>query len=116
MMKVWVLVAIFVGEFLFIFFEIFLANKFKDAGTISQIFGYLLWVVPVAALFSLLILWGYIYGYRTFAKIWIITIISWSAILIIEPTLNYFIFKELPQGKTLLAGLLAVAAIIISVI
>lgn len=115
-MKFWVLAAIVIGEFLFIFFEIFFASKFKDAGSTSQIVTYLLWAAPVAAIFSGLILWGYIYGYRTFEKIWIITIISWSAILVIEPLLNYFIFKELPAGKTLVAGLLAVAAIVISII
>ncbi|MFH1112166.1 MAG: hypothetical protein V1712_03840 [Patescibacteria group bacterium] len=115
-MKYLVLAAIFVGEFLFIFFEIFLANKFKDGGTSSEVFKYLLLVVPFAVVFSVLILWGYIYGYRVFEKIWVITIISWSSILIIEPALNYLIFKEVPAGNTLIAGGLAVAAIVISIL
>ncbi|MFA4937078.1 MAG: hypothetical protein WC575_02180 [Patescibacteria group bacterium] len=115
-MKYLVLAVIFVGEFLFIFLEIYFANKFKDSGTTAEVFKYLLLAIPFAVVFSLLILWGYIYGYRVFEKIWVITIISWSSILIIEPTLNYLIFKEVPAGNTLIAGGLAVAAIIISIL
>ncbi len=116
MMKFWVLLVTVVGELLFIFLEIFFANKFKDTDFASQITTYLLLIASMVVAFSILILWGYIYGYRTFEKIWVITIISWSSILVIEPLLNYFIFKELSAGKTLVARLLAVSAIIISVI
>lgn len=115
-MKFIILLAIFIGEFLFIFFEIYLAGKFRTGGNTADITKTILLVVPWAVIFSLLILWGYIYGYKYFEKIWIITIISWSSILIIEPVLNYLIFKELPVGNTLVASVLAVVAIIVSVL
>ncbi len=115
-MKILILLAIFIGELMFIFFEIYLAHKFRASVDSARVIKTLILVVPWAAVFSLLILWGYIYGYKYFEKIWVITIISWSSILIIEPALNYLIFKEMPAGNTLVASLLAVAAIIVSIL
>ncbi len=95
--------------------EIILTDKFRSGGNAGQIFKTLVLLIPLFVLCLALILLGYIYGYRSFQKIWVITIVSWSSIILVEPALNYIIFKEAPSGRTLWAALLVVCAIFLVV-
>ena len=114
-MKLLTAVLIFGGELLGIFLEIFFAGKFRNNGSFREITKYLLLSIPFFVVSFLLLLTGYIYGVRYYQKIWVITILSWSSIVLVEPVLNYFIFKEVPSGNTLIAGILAFSAILISI-
>lgn len=114
-MKFIILLFIFLGEFIGIALEIILASKFRSSENFPEILKWLIFLIPFFVLSFVLLLIGYIYGYRYFQKIWIITIVSWSSIVLIEPILNYLIFKELPQGKIIFSGVLALAAIAISI-
>lgn len=115
-MKFAVLAAIFGGEFIGVFLEIFLANKFRASGSFPHIFKNLLLLIPLFIISFFLLLLGYIYGFRAYQRIWVITIVSWSSIVLVEPVLNYFLFHELPSGNTLLAAILALAAIVVSIL
>lgn len=114
-MKVLALAAIFCGEFIGIFLEIFLANKFRAEGTFSEITKMLLFLIPFFIISFVLLLFGYIYGFRSYQKIWVVTIVSWSSIVLIEPFLNYILFHQAPSGNTLIAGAFALLAIFISI-
>lgn len=114
-MKFIIILFIFLGEFIGIALEIILANKFRASENFPEILKWLIFLIPFFVLSFVLLSIGYIYGYRHFQKIWIITIVSWSSIVLIEPILNYLILKELPQGKIIVSGLLALSAIAISV-
>ena len=114
-MKFIVLFLLFLGEFISIALEIILAGKFKSSGNLSEILKVFVYLIPIFILCLVFLLLGYIYGYRYFRKIWIVTIISWSSIVLVEPILNYIIFKELPSGKVVIASVLALAAIFISI-
>ena len=100
MLKLASIAAIAVGEALMIFSEVWAAKA------AAQVSGPLATVVGkgfiVAALGAFLLVVGYVFGYRAFGNIWIVGVISITAILILEPVLNYGIFRELP---TLGAGI-----------
>ena len=115
-MKIVVLGLIFIGEAIAIGLEIFFTSKFRSEGSFAEIIKYLMIAAPLAAACVIFITIGYIYGFRYFNKIWVVTIISWSSIIMIEPILNYFLFKELPSGKILISAILAILAIIISIL
>jgi hypothetical protein len=115
-MKLLILILIFLGELIGVYLEIALASKFKVNGSFSDILRFLFLLSPIFIICFSILLIGYIYGYRSFNKIWVVTIVSWSSILVVETLLNYFIFYELPRGKTLIGGILAIAAIVISII
>lgn len=49
-----------------------------------------------------LLVTGYMIGFKSFRNIWIVSIISITLIFVIEPTLDYLIFKQLPtRGATI---------------
>jgi hypothetical protein len=115
-MKLLPLLAIFAGEAVAIFLEIYLAHRFEAQGSFGEVARAILLLLPIAALAVGLLLLGYIYGIRSLRQIWLVTIISWSSIVLIEPVLNYWFFRELPGARTILAGCLALAAIIVSIL
>ena len=114
-MKLLVLGVVFMGEAVAVFLELYLANRFRGQGTFPEISRAILLLVPLFIISFVLLLYGYTYGFRAFQKIWAISIISWGSILLVEPFLAYYFFQEFPSGNTLVAGILALAAIIISV-
>ena len=115
MIKTLALVGIFLGELIGVGLEITLADKFRTEN-LREILRFLILISPLFIVCLLLLLLGYIYGFRSFQKIWIVTIVSWSSIILIEPIFNYFIFHELPSNKTWVAGVFALTAIVISII
>jgi hypothetical protein len=115
-MKLLPLLAIFAGEVIAIFLEIYLAHRFETQGSFGEVARAVVFLLPVAALGVGLLLLGYIYGIRSLRQIWLVTVISWSSIVLIEPVLNYWFFRELPGARTVIAGFLALAAIVISIL
>lgn len=93
-LKILVLLLIVVGEFFLIYSEIRGANNYSLPG---QSFGKVF--VPMFGLFTIggvFLLSGYILGYRAFENIWLVTAISITSVLIIEPALAYIIFQQVP--------------------
>lgn len=43
-----------------------------------------------------LLIVGYVLGYRAYQNIWIVSVVSITSILVIEPILAYTIFQEIP--------------------
>lgn len=97
-----VLLVIFFGESLAIYAEIFSSKE----ASLNYQFSWLLFSkgLGIMIIGCVLLLAGYIMGYRVFKNIWIVSAISIASILITEPILNYLIFQQLPT-KGALAGL-----------
>jgi ABC-type amino acid transport system permease subunit len=94
------------GEGLSILAEILGAQKAATRHKeIVLIFISMLLVLTLAGMASL---FGYIIGIAILSNIWIISIISISSILIIEPVLDYVIFKQLPTKGAAIGFVLGV--------
>jgi hypothetical protein len=93
---------ILAGEALAIYAEISGAKIYSAGGLFNQTF---LRVFVFILFGSICLLVGYMLGYRGFRNIWIVSAISITGILIIEPSLNYTIFHQLPT-KGALIGLI----------
>lgn len=59
----------------------------------SSAFGRLF---PLIALAGGLLIAGYMIGVRAFQNIWIVSAVSITSILVIEPVLDYVVFQQLP--------------------
>lgn len=83
---------IVVGEALSIFAEMKAAAK--SAAPVAHTYAE---SVGLFALSGLALIAGYMIGYRAFASIWLVTVISVSSLLIIEVALCYLMFEESPS-------------------
>ena len=98
--KILVVILIFSAESLYILSEMLSAKYYFIPN--SQLTHILIKLIPLTIIGSILILVGYMLGYKTFTNIWIISTISITSILILEPTLAYFIFKQIPTRGALI--------------
>ena len=89
---------LFFGEFFGIYMEMTAAHlpAWNSVTTIS------LWKTSIGmTIAGLALLSGYYIGYKVFQSIWIVTVVSVTSILIIEPILAYLFFHELPNRGSL---------------
>lgn len=49
-----------------------------------------------------LLIAGYMYGYRSFKNIWIVSALSITSILIMEPLIGFIVFQQLPTRGAVL--------------
>ncbi len=93
------LLLLFLGEFFAVYAEMVAERlpAFKTASALSML---QIGTCMTIGAFALLI--GYYLGYKAFQNIWIVTVVSVTSILIVEPALAYFFFQELPnRGATI---------------
>ena len=105
--------ALFIGEFLIIGAEMWAAKQF---GTIHNQLYIFLSALGVSIAGCILLVYGYTYGYQAFKNIWIVTAISISGILVVEPIVAWFLFKEFPTAGAGAAFGLAIIGIILSLV
>lgn len=92
MNKYVILPIIFCGEALMIFAEMWGAKQFQLSG-----FWNIFWkMLIVQATGGAMLVTGYLWGYAGFKNIWIISAVSITSILLIEPILAFLIFHEIP--------------------
>lgn len=102
--KVLVIVLIFVGETLGIYAELSSARtRYFATGSFLQIFIKMFLVMTVAGAF---LISGYMLGFKSFQNIWIVSAISITSILIMEPIAAYAFFKQLPTTGALVGLIL----------
>ncbi len=91
--KLLALALIITGEAVMIYAEISGAKIYSGNFTFQESFS-----KSIIAIFigGSILLSGYIIGYRGFKNIWIVSAVSVTSILVIEPILNYLIFQQLP--------------------
>ena len=89
------------GELLMISAELLSARNFGASATRSfvEVFPGMLLIMIIGAT---LLLSGYMVGYRAFQNIWIVSAISITSILLIEPALAFALFRQIPTRGALL--------------
>jgi hypothetical protein len=109
--KILVIALIFVGEALSILAELYGAKAFSSS-PFAQVF---LKFLPIMVLSVLLLLAGYMLGLKSFQNIWIVSVISITSILIVEPVLAYTIFKQMPTKGALIGLILGAAGFVAAI-
>lgn len=72
------------------------------------------WYFWVTILGALTILVGYLYGITIFKNIWLVALTSWTAIVIVEVFMSWFVFHTIPSGTVLTGFILVLAGFIIA--
>lgn len=97
---------IVLGEALAIYAEMLGAKDATVASNpILQVFLKMFLVMVIAGGFLIA---GYMLGFKTFKNIWVVSVISIAAILVIEPILAYSVFKQLPTRGAAIGFILGV--------
>ncbi len=92
--KIFAIILILFGEMITIYAEMLLArNNFSNPPSLSKIFWQPFFIMVLG---GTLLITGYFTGFGAFKNIWIVSVISITSILIIEPVLAYTIFHQLP--------------------
>lgn len=112
MLKIVTLALIFTGEMLAIYAEMVGAKTHAIfSGNFWEVFFKML---PIMVIAGALLIAGYILGYRAFKNIWIVSAISITSILIIEPILAWTTFQQLPTTGALIGLILGAIGLFIS--
>jgi len=98
--KIGVIMIIVIGEALAIYAEMLGAKT--NAVSSQPFLQIFLKVFLIAAIAAGFLVSGYMFGYKTFKNIWIVSVVSITSILIIEPILAYTIFQQLPTKGALI--------------
>jgi hypothetical protein len=98
--KTFAIILILFGEMITIYAEMLLAkNNFSNPPSFSKIFWQPFFIMVLG---GTLLITGYFTGFGAFKNIWIVSVISITSILIIEPVLAYTIFHQLPTKGALI--------------
>lgn len=112
MLKIVTIALIFTGEMLAIYTEMIGAKThiiFSE--NFWEVFLKMLAIMVIA---GALLIAGYMLGYRAFKNIWIVSAISITSILIIEPILAWTTFQQLPTTGALIGLILGAMGLFIS--
>ena len=115
-LKIVVITLIFLGEALSIYAEMLGARTHAYT---SQSFTRIFFKLFIIMTFTgALLLAGYMLGFKAFQNIWIVSVISITSILMIEPILAYTFFKQIPTRGAFIGLMLgfpqALVALILS--
>lgn len=95
---------IFLGESFGIYAEVVGANQISQSNLFTKTFASFVAFVLIS---GVLILSGYLVGILAFKNIWLVSMTSILSILIVEPPLDYFVFRQLPTTGALIGFSLA---------
>lgn len=103
-LKILVIALLFIGEALSIYAEMVGA---KSAGIASQsfmqIFLKMFLLITLAGGFLIM---GYMLGFNAFKNIWIVSVLSITSILIVEPILAWVYFQQIPTKGAIIGFVL----------
>jgi hypothetical protein len=94
MEKLIAILIIFAGEAIAIAAEVFAARHYSSPG--SSFHGTFFRVLPFIILGSSILLGGYMFGLAKFKNIWVVSAISITSILFLEPLIDYIVGGQLP--------------------
>jgi hypothetical protein len=100
--------AIFFGESLVIASELWTARYHGTAA------GNVPAAIAASVAGALLLVLGYTLGYRALGNIWLVTALSLSSILVVEPTISWLLFREVPTLGAAVALALGVAGMAVA--
>ncbi len=82
-----------------------------DIWQILKLNGWYSWV-SVLGVFMVLV--GYLYGIKVFNDIWLVTLTSWTALVVAEIIMAKFVFQTVPEGTVLVGFVLVLIGFIIA--
>lgn len=98
--KFLIITVIFIAESVSIYSEILSAKQFD--GSATSFWRVFFKLTIFTFIFASLIMAGYMLGQKTFKNIWIVSVISITSILVVEPILAWQIFKQAPTKGAVL--------------
>ncbi|MCX6764384.1 MAG: hypothetical protein NTU58_01615 [Candidatus Nealsonbacteria bacterium] len=110
--KILMVVLIFLGESFSIYAEMIMAKNYSNTSFIG-LFLKMVFVIIIAGIFLIA---GYMFGFKYFKNIWIVSVTSITSILIMEPILAYTIFHQLPTKGALIGLILGALGFISAII
>jgi hypothetical protein len=106
MQRIIPLLLILAGESLAIYSEVIAARN------INNFYNTFWRMAGVMALAGLLLIGGYMLGMKYLQNIWVVGAVSIASIVIAEPIITYYIFRELPNKGAVIGFILGIAAIL----
>jgi len=107
-MEIFVLFLIFSGETLAICSEVWSAKLYQSR-------NFLRYFIPMVLLFAVAgssLIAGYMLGYALFGNIWMLSAVSITSILIVEPLVSFLLFRQLPSLGSLIGLVLGALGLI----
>jgi len=104
--------ALVFGEALLIGAEMLAAKYFDPADP----WALTLLALSVSITGAALLVYGYTFGYREFKNIWVVTGLSLAGMLVVEPAVAWFLFREVPTAGASIALILGMAGIVASIV
>ena len=113
-LKLIALLLLLVGEALTVASEMYAAHYHEHRlASVSQI---VLVATLAFALSGGFLIAGYMVGYQAFRNIWVVTTISVTSILFVEPLIAYFLFHEWPTPGVVVGVFLGIFGFIATLI
>lgn len=113
-MKVIAIILIIAGETAAIYAELIAASR-HSANGLSFLSAFSK-STPLIVAGGISLVSGYIFGFKAFKNIWIVSAVSITTILIIEPILNYALFRQLPTRGASVGLLLGIIGFITALV
>ena len=89
--------------------------KASTAGTnIWQILKLNNWYSLISIVGVFMVLFGYLYGIKISNNIWLVTLTSWTALVVAEIIVARLVFHTMPEGTVLVGFLLVLIGFIIA--
>ena len=103
--KIGIIVLMLVAEALAIGSEVWAAKLYSQQQGLVRV---LIKTAPIVIAGGFALILAYIWGYQVFQNIWIVAVLSITAILIMEPIIAYSIFKEMPTTGAIIGFILGI--------
>jgi hypothetical protein len=105
---------IIVGESFMILAQVFSSKAITKGASFGQILKFNNWYIWVSVIGVFLVLMGYMYGIRISYNIWLVTIISWTALVVAEIIIARLVFQTMPSGPVLYGFMLVLIGFIVA--
>ncbi len=108
--KILSIAVLFCGEFLAIYAELYAARAYADQNRLAS--GFAIKAAIIATVAGFFLVTGYLTGYKLFKNIWVVSVISVTSILILEPIMNVTMFHQTPTKGAAVGFVLGVLGLI----
>ncbi len=110
--KILVIALIFSGEAISIYAEMHGARTYAATNSFLQIFLKMFLVITIAGGFLIA---GYTLGFNAFKNIWIVSVVSITSIIIVEPVMAITLFHQIPTKGAIIGFVLGVLGFLAAV-
>ncbi len=113
-LKIIALALLFIGEAITVASEMYAARYYEhQLAPASHIVGAMTLAFALGGAF---LIGGYMVGYQAFRNIWVVTTISVTSILFVEPLIAWFLFQEWPTTGVVIGIVLGVLGFIATLV